>query len=738
MKKSRILLLIPVVLFYSFTVEKGNQQYPGLPVEKNISKLLEAYNVSWDIPGPGPAQSMPLGNGDIGLNVWVETNGDLDFYISKTDAWGGEVKPDWDPWMKQGGVLMKLGLVRVSLNPGVLVAGSPFRQILRLSQGEIQVSEGDDSNRVLLRVWVDANNPVIRVETKSRRPTSVKVTLDNWRINDGETILPSKSANAETTTNCITWYHRNAETSDPHLVNLTFGAVIKGKGLTTIDDTTLQSKTAVTSQLISIYPLTAKTATAGQWVTQLDQQVKHVGQLNLEQTRQAHQKWWDQFWHRSWIFIQGDDPAAEKVTQGYILQRFVTACAGRGAYPVKFNGSIFVVDNPEWQSNHKTSPQNADFRAWGGQYWFQNTRPMYWPRLMAGDFDEMLPLFRMYAKILPDNEAQVKKYYHHGGAYFAETSPWWGGLSYMGPEVKANYTNHYFTPILELSMMMLDYYEYTGDKKFARETLLPIATAGLEFFDKHFGRDDQGKLLLDPDNSIEMFWKVHDPAPDIAGLHAILKRMIALPDGLVDKTTHISWERLQKELPELPVGTKDGEQVLLPYTGPQTAKFFNLENPELYSIYPFRLYGVNKPDFSLALNTFNKRKFRDKGCWIQDPIQAAMLGQTDVAKEYTSFNLTRKEPRLKFPAFWAVGHDYTPDEDNGGNGENGLQQMLMQTDGKKIFLLPAWPKEWNASFKLNAPYRTTVEGRVEHGKLIDLVVTPASRRTDVITSYERK
>jgi hypothetical protein len=115
-----------------------------------------------------------------------------------------------------------------------------------------------------------------------------------------------------------------------------------------------------------------------------------------------------------------------------------------------------------------------------------------------------------------------------------------------------------------------------------------------------------------------------------------------------------------------------------------------------------------------------------------------MLGQTDVAKEYTSFNLTRKEPRLKFPAFWAVGHDYTPDEDNGGNGENGLQQMLMQTDGKKIFLLPAWPKEWNASFKLNAPYRTTVEGRVEHGKLIDLVVTPASRRTDVITSYERK
>ena len=147
---------------------------------------------------------------------------------------------------------------------------------------------------------------------------------------------------------------------------------------------------------------------------------------------------------------------------------------------------------------------------------------------MAGDFDMMLPLFRMYANILPANEKQVWQYYHHGGAYFAETAPFWGGLNFMGPDVKANYTNHYFTPILELSMMMLDYYEYTGDTQFAKKTLLPVATAGLQFFDQHFSRDSTGRLLLDPDNSIEMFWKVHNPAPDIAGLHAVLARLMKL------------------------------------------------------------------------------------------------------------------------------------------------------------------------------------------------------------------
>jgi hypothetical protein len=172
--------------------------------------------------------------------------------------------------------------------------------------------------------------------------------------------------------------------------------------------------------------------------------------------------------------------------------------------------------------------------------------------------------------------------------------------------------------------------------------------------------------------------------------------------------------------------------VLLPYTGPQTAPAHNLENPELYAVYPFQLYGPGRPDLELAKNTFDTRKFREKGCWNQDPIQAAMLGYADIAKEYVTFALTRKDPRLKFPAFWDRGHDYDPDEDNGGNGENGLQKMLLQTDGRKIFLLPAWPKGWDADFKLHAPYKTTIQGKVVNGRLTNLVVTPAARAADVV------
>ena len=61
----------------------------------------------------------------------------------------------------------------------------------------------------------------------------------------------------------------------------------------------------------------------------------------------------------------------------------------------------------------------------------------------------------------------------------------------------------------------------------------------------------------------------------------------------------------------------------------------------------------------------------------------------------------------------------------------GLQEMLMQTDDKKIYLFPAWPKEWNVSFKLHAPYNTSVEGGFKDGKVVNLKVTPESRRQDL-------
>lgn len=682
----------------------------------NVSEKLDTYNLTWIEPGPTAQQSMPIGNGDIGLNVWVETNGDLVFYISKTDAWSEDNYGSW--------ALLKVGKIRVSLNPKPALTS--FAQILKLRTGEIEIKEG----ATVLKVWVDANNPVVRVEANSDQPLTMTATYENMRPKAQNGVSADIIYVGDA--NQVTWYHRNTLTAVPALSKLTFGAVMQGSGLVSKSTSVLESSSPQLTQTLSIFPLAVSNSTVNNWLTKLKTNITRIESLNFEQTRTDHQLWWNNFWNRSWVFLRGD-AAAASTTQGYILQRFVTACGGRGAYPIKFNGSIFVVDNPAYKDIiGNVSSVSADFRTWGGQYWFQNTRAMYWPRLAAGDFDIMRPLFDMYYNILQANSAQVKSYYNHDGAYFAETAPFWGGLKYAGPEVTEDWTLHYFTPVLELSMMMLDYYEFTGDTAFAKQRLLPVAKGGITFFDNHFQRDANGKLLLDPDNAIEMYWKVKNPASDIAGLRAVLSRLIDLPESLADADTRLGWMNFLKEIPELPQTVSATGRVLLPYEGEQIATLRNSENPELYSVYPFRLYGIGKPDIRLAQNTFNVRKCTFKGCWSQDPVQAAQLGFATVAKNYVSFNLARKDAQQRFPAFWERANDYSPDQDNGGNGEHGLQQMIMQTDGKKIYLLPAWPQGWEGDFKLNAPFQTTVEGTITNGTITNLIVTPAERAADVV------
>ena len=111
------------------------------------SDELDRSNVVWDSPVEDARGSMPIGNGDVGLNVWVEPSGDLLFFIGKTDAWDENMR------------LLKLNKVRMRFEPALDVKGD-FRWELRLREGVIEIRDG----QVLARVWVDANHPVAQVD----------------------------------------------------------------------------------------------------------------------------------------------------------------------------------------------------------------------------------------------------------------------------------------------------------------------------------------------------------------------------------------------------------------------------------------------------------------------------------------------------------------------------------------------------------------------------------------------
>jgi alpha-L-fucosidase 2 len=689
---------------------------------------LDDYNVVWDSPSADSAGSMPLGNGEIALNAWVEPSGDLLFYIARTDAWSGSLE---NPHHGAYG-LLKVGRVRVSLSPNPFANATGFRQELKLRDGAIETSAGPNGKKSHLRLWVDANRPVIHVEAACAVPVQMKVAMESWRT------APTEWLGADTIVSGqkdrVVWYYKSQNTQVPQMLNRTIGTAILGDGLVRAGDTALQSTEPLTHHRASIHPLTAQCATQDEWIAKLDAQIAATNSAAKDTAWKAHRAWWAAFWDRSHIFITSGEKSHE-VTTGYLLQRFKNACTGRGAHPIKFNGSLFTVDNPEpyKMPDGRFAPITADFRVWGHMYWFQNTRPIYWPMMASGDFDLMQPFFRMYAGQIAENLKKCREFYGHDGAYFVETGPFWSELKKVSPEDPADYTRHYYLPVIELSSMMLDYFAYTQDREFVKTTLLPIAEAGVTFYDQHFKRDTNGKLFISPVNSIEMFWKVNNPTPDIAGLKWVLGGLLALPEALTSQASRQQWKRMLGELPEIPVGDRDGTRIILPHDEPMV-KGNNSENPELYPIYPFRLFGLGKPGLELARQTFKARKHRMMGCWSQEAVQAAYLGDSNTARKYVTSHLTRKDPRMRFPAFWAAGNDYIPDEDNGGNGLHALQTMLVQFEGAKILLLPAWPRTWNAEFKLHAPMNTTIEGVVSGGKLVKLKVIPESRRKDVIVT----
>jgi len=732
----------------------------GMMAQSNAgaaSARVERYDVHWDTPSPDASGSMPLGNGDIGVNLWVESGGDLLFYIGKTDAWSENAR------------LLKVGRIRVTLSPNPFVKGAPFSQRLKLHDGLVEITAGEEAARMTLKVWVDANHPVVRIWSESAQPCDIAVAIEVWRdaertlegdelfsayglisspdpvVVTADTIMPGFS-------NRVVWRHRNersiwpltlrlqgmeewiAQGTDP-LLHRTFGGVIEGDGLVSENAMTLTSPHSSREHTVSVYIHSAQTPTPGEWLERIEREIARLKPLDWQTAFDAHRAWWHAFWDRSWVHVTGADDAAV-VSRGYALQRFIGACGGRGAYPIKFNGSIFTVD-----AHLKDQAFDADYRSWGGPYWFQNTRLVYWPMLASGDFDLMTPLFRMFLDALPFARARTQAYFGHEGAFYPETMYFWGayandnyGWDREGKRVSHvdnTYIRHYWSGALELVALMLDYVAFTGDEDFARATLLPLADAVVAFYDHHYPRDDAGKILFKPAQSLETWQQAVNPLPPIAGLEFVLGGLLALPAGIADEAQCTVWKRLRSELPTLPVREIEGKRVLAA-AREVIGGSSNSENPELYAVFPYRRYGVGKPDLDLARRTFACRRVKGNHGWRQDDTQAALLGLAGQAREYVAGRFATKNPGSRFPAFWGPNFDWIPDQDHGGNGLMALQTMLLQADGRKILVFPAWPKEWDVDFKLHAPFNTTIEGAYRAGGLERLKVSPPEREADIV------
>jgi hypothetical protein len=745
---------------------------------------LDACNVTWTSQSVNSSESMPCGGGDIGLNVWVE-KGEILLYLARSGTFD------------ESNTLLKLGRVRIRLSPNPF-HGQQFTQQLILREGSVKIEGSNRNLKTTVTVWVDVFNPAIHIDIKSNQSLVAEAIYENWRYKDRPLRGRANNANsykwiapADAKTfrdeiafenKSILFYHRNQtltvfdltakqqgmDSVKDQLFNplkeLTFGGIMEGTDMEPAGTTSgvyqntdfsgwkLKSKKPSRTHSLTIVAHTDLSPTLQEWKRDLYARAQKI--KKSKNTRQPTRNWWNRFWNRSFIYVNGSvKDTAWQIGRNYQLMRYMLGCNAFGNYPTKFNGGLFTYDPSLTDTIYSYTP---DFRNWGGGvHTAQNQRLVYFPMIKAGDFDLLKPQFDFYLRLLKTAELRSKIYWGHGGACFTEQMENFGlpnmaeyGSNrppYFDKGVEYNaWLEYEWDTVLEFCLMMLE------EERYLQKDIspyLPFIESCLRFFDEHYqylarerGRrslDNNNHLVLYPGSAAETYKMAYNSTSTIAALTSITSRLLQLPSSYLSNEKRSYLNGFLNRIPPLSYSQFNGNRTIAP--AKLWERINNTETPQLYPVYPWGLYGIGKQDIQTAINTYmldsNAVKFRSHVGWKQDNIFAARLGLVDESKRLTVLKL--QNSRRRFPAFWGPGFDWTPDHNWGGSGMIGLQEMLMQVDDRKIYLFPAWPKDWDVHFKLFAPYQTTIEAMVTDGKLQLLKVMPADRAKDIINLFEK-
>ena len=755
-------------------------------------------NVIWNTPSRNSSESMPCGGGDIGMNIWVEEgdilfylsrSGTFDENNCQLKQGRFRIRLFPSPFKDAKDFRQEL-----KLKDGYVEVSAGGTQIQLWADVYHPVVHVEITNAQPLRTEVSYENwrykeRMIRKGEGQQcsykwAPPKGAVTTADFVSLSSKRKLPGMTKKE----NLLLFYHRNPEQTVFDIVvaqqgmenvksqmmnplkHLTFGGYLFGDNLEYTGTTdniyagtdyrawNFRSSKVSRKEQFCIVLHTEQTATVEQWEQDLQinlQRIAPQGKISSKIVSQAKKQtrlWWNAFWQRSFIEPIGDtenknDSDIKEITRNYTLFRYMLGCNAYGSVPTKFNGGLFTFDPCHIDEKQAFTP---DYRKWGGgTMTAQNQRLVYWPMLKSGDFDMMSSQFDFYNRMLKNAELRTQVYWQHNGACFCEQIENYGlpnpaEYGFKRPEwfdkgVEYNaWLEYEWDTILEFCQMILE------TKNYANADItpyLPLIESSLTFFDEHYrqlasrrGRkalDGNGQLVLFPGSACETYKMTNNASSTIAALRTVLENY-----GKKDE--------MLKTIPPIPLRYIEIKDSLNPTASPELKQTIspavswerinNVETPQLYPVFPWRIYGVGKENLELARNTYfydpEAIKFRSHVGWKQDNIWAACLGLTEEAKRLTLAKLSNGPHR--FPAFWGPGYDWTPDHNWGGSGMIGLQEMLLQTNGEQILLFPAWSKEWDIHFKLHAPGETTVEATLKDGKVTDLKVLPESRKKDII------
>lgn len=462
---------------------------------------------------------------------------------------------------------------------------------------------------------------------------------------------------------------------------------------------------------------------------------KLQGEFNKKALDSAQNKWFEEYWKKVWFECESKEERAFVI--GYELYRYFSAVSSgkNREFPVRFQILLLcnVMEKCHWATMQIHSVQ---------------TLQAYFGMLRCGNWEGLQPFEKDYRNKIDFYRAYTSNWGAKNGLFIPYETNMWGTAHYHtlgGNETifeeynlytlsKHKWSMYSYEHGLVILMFLWDVAKAKDEENSFFEWGIDAINRYLLFFLERYAIEN-GKLVFEPATSGETWFNCRNPASWIAMFQAFLPKIIAEAKVREDSSEsffHLreTAEKLSQLIPALPVGKwrwtekgldiilgKDEESVLLPAETFSRHPPINAENPELYCLWPYGLFGSEEDNYELALRTYKNRFWKnlDTG-WALDCIWAARLGLTEEAKEFSKWQfptIVRFPGGLCFedsPARKDMPElSVLPSMQGMGNLVCPLFEMICQERNGYLLLLPAWDE----AIPFKAAFYTALAGRVE-------------------------
>lgn len=745
------LLLLFICTLVSIAAGRGAKMDKVKETDMNYRNLISNADLHCVIPAAEPVKGHPIGNGRMGTMVWTSSRA-VNFQINRVDVFAVNKnhKGARDGTTDYGGACAQ---ITVDTGGEPFLASPGYVQHLSLYDAE-DVINGE---KVTGRVFVSSSSDLMALEIDDMRttPQQMRVTVSMWRPSEVVTGTHNASYCFGDKTGEVSLIQKFTDTG--YYCGSAVAVKVVGAGV--VESTSGASRTIVVPAANGKRLILVSSAASWDSAVDLTAAANRILKGSVRRTytslRTAHTRWWNDFWSRTYVELSSTDGMANAVERLRNLQLYYMASSSRGVLPPKWNASIFSVDGDKraWGSQYwvwttETSywpllaadainlsdpffdmyvNQLPDARIAAKQRW--NARGAY--ILEAGPYDGPV--------VLPDDVAVEYRDVYLGRKPNARLSP--RALSYGQFECvltqfadgramdagRYSYVSHIASSGSEIAAYAWWRYRYTGDKKWLASHAYPLLKDTVEFYRSLAVKADDGKYHLSGLNQHEDYFGVHDGIMDQAAIRGTVPLTIHAAEILgADPGLQSLWREFLNDLAPYPMGSDPESKSLsggviaddtwsVGHLGDVNGSH-NVEDLWLTPIYPFEDWTLETREpmidaIAQRSMDISPRHSQVLGgaplnTAIRSGIAAARAGRGDdlpaiLSRYYSAFAPLPNGMSL-FEG--ATAHSTEHLGLLSSTVQEGLLQSLSPKPGQPdiISVFPAWPKKWNARFRLLA------------------------------------